>query len=432
MLATKHYLPECAELPHADARLLEQLQHGQEGHDHVLYAAAVFEQTLEGQRAGRAETFLDGGNAVGLGDARAGWRRLLRHLLQGAVEGLAEAGDEAVQLEAGELDHRRDILGRAAGPGVALASAVLELAQPLGELLEATVFLELPRQLFGGVLGLLGLYRGLRPGQQAPRLDQQQLAGHDQEFGGGLDLHLGTHEAEVVHVLVDDQHQRHGGDIQLVALDYMEQQIERPLEDRQLDRQELVPGGQAAAPSGPGASSRLAGARGINAVRPPAARPPPWHLKPANDAPQSAESRPRAARPQRRAQLPRKRGSPAPRPARPAPRAAAPRPARTSPAASSAPASRDRAAPSSCPHRAAALPATDPGPSPSPTPRACWPPPAPRTGPPVPCGRRAPPPRAGATSAPTAGGGPADATPAAARRGSNPQEQPLEQPHRRP
>ena len=88
-------------------------------------------------------------------------------------------------------------------------------------------------------------------GQQSPGLQFQQHGGDQQELGGHLEVEGGPHLLQAGHVLVDDVRQRHLPQIDLVAVDEMQQQVERALEDGRAHRVGHTPT-IAAGPSAPG------------------------------------------------------------------------------------------------------------------------------------------------------------------------------------
>ena len=80
------------------------------------------------------------------------------------------------------------------------------------------------RQLGDVVLNLDALAR-----QQALRLDLQQRAGNQQEIAGDVQVKI-LHAAHFGQVLVGDLRDIDGADVNLLAADQVQQQIERPLE----------------------------------------------------------------------------------------------------------------------------------------------------------------------------------------------------------
>ena len=71
-------------------------------------------------------------------------------------------------------------------------------------------------------------------GQQHAALDVHQRRRHHEELAGDFEVeHL--HDRQILHVLVRDPLDRDVVNVHLLLLDEVEQQIERPLEDLQLD-----------------------------------------------------------------------------------------------------------------------------------------------------------------------------------------------------
>ena len=72
-------------------------------------------------------------------------------------------------------------------------------------------------------------------GQQAPGLQLDQRGRDEQELGGDLEVE-GLHAPQLDHVGVDDGGEGHLVDVDLLAQDEVQKQIERALVDRGLDR----------------------------------------------------------------------------------------------------------------------------------------------------------------------------------------------------
>ena len=110
----------------------------------------------------------------------------------------------------------------------------MQLAYLLRDLLEALV-LEEPLHELGSRVGPFFVVLGFDGRQQEPRLDPAQRGGHHQVFAGNVEIEL-FHELDGLHVLRRNLGDGDVGDIHLVDPDQMQQQVERPLEERQLDR----------------------------------------------------------------------------------------------------------------------------------------------------------------------------------------------------
>jgi hypothetical protein len=122
-------------------------------------------------------------------------------------------------------------LGRRRQAQIGAQAGFLPLAQGAGNLLVALIGNQQPRQLVARVfLARLALHR---PRQQRLALDQDQSGGDHQEVGDVAQVHRLQH-LEIGQELIGYLSQRHAGDIQLVALDELEQQVERAGIDRQL------------------------------------------------------------------------------------------------------------------------------------------------------------------------------------------------------
>src|SRR5262249_37572373 len=68
------------------------------------------------------------------------------------------------------------------------------------------------------------------------RLDVDQRRRHDEELAGDVEVEL-AHQIDRVEVLLRDERDRDVVDVDLVPLDQEQQEIERPLEHRELDRE---------------------------------------------------------------------------------------------------------------------------------------------------------------------------------------------------
>jgi len=99
----------------------------------------------------------------------------------------------------------------------------------------------------GGLILLLsalappGLLRRIGPRQQHPRLDVDERRRHHEELPGDVEIHL-LHQVDVLDVLRRNQRDGDVVDADLVALDQVQQQVERPLEIHQADRVRLENG----------------------------------------------------------------------------------------------------------------------------------------------------------------------------------------------
>ena len=146
---------------------------------------------------------------------------------QGVLHGGQQVqGGHAAQVELGLQ------LGGRGQPQIGAQAGLLALAQRAGNLLVALISDQQAGQLVAGVfLARLALHRAR---QQRFALDQDQPGGNHQEVGDVAQVH-GLEDFQVRQELVGDLGQRHAGDIQLVALDELEQQIERAGVNRQLN-----------------------------------------------------------------------------------------------------------------------------------------------------------------------------------------------------
>ena len=152
-------------------------------------------------------------------------------------------------LKSGQQVKKADITQRLPGIGLVflkygfiaaeregLALQGLQFQQPVGSILEFLVFDELAHQiepridplLVGRLIGGARLDR-----QQHPALDHHQRGGHDQKLAGDVEIQH-AHDVEIRHVLRRDPLDRDVVDIDLLAPDQIEQQIERPFKHLQI------------------------------------------------------------------------------------------------------------------------------------------------------------------------------------------------------
>jgi hypothetical protein len=212
---------------------LRQLEDGQEGHHHAQLAFLGIEQAFEAVEL--AVTQLRQHLAHALADTQGfALDRVVGEQL-GALEHVAQGQQHLAQV------HRRRHLDRGALGHVGVhdrgvAVQAVEVVDVLGGLLETLVFLQAAHQL--GARVAFQAFFGRRAGQQHARLDLGQDGGHDQVFGGELEAQL-LHHFDVVHVLPGDLGDRDVQDVQVLAADQVEQQVERAFEGLQDDFQRV-------------------------------------------------------------------------------------------------------------------------------------------------------------------------------------------------
>ena len=137
------------------------------------------------------------------------------------------------------------------------------------------------------------------PRQEHPRLELDQQRRLVDVLAGDVQVHL-LHQAEVFVELVADGRHRNVGDLDLVELDQVQQQVERTVEDRQVD----APGRPAAGGGPPALALTAAPAAGAGRSRGRGRRgPAPWSRgrarapAPSRRAAATAAPRARAAAP---------------------------------------------------------------------------------------------------------------------------------------
>ena len=120
------------------------------------------------------------------------------------------------------------------GPAYELLGALLEAPFEMARrLFVAHVFEQAPHEL-GARIDRLALVVELGPGQQHLRFDPDQDRGHVDEVGDAVEVDLFEH-AHVGEVLVSDAGDGDVVDVQLIAADEEQEQVERPLEVLKLD-----------------------------------------------------------------------------------------------------------------------------------------------------------------------------------------------------
>jgi hypothetical protein len=105
------------------------------------------------------------------------------------------------------------------------------------------VALELEQALHQLLARIDGLLLALRLGRldrhQHLRLDVDERRRHHHELAGHVEVEL-LHQLQVLHVPARDRRDRDVMDVDLVAPDQVQQQVERPLEERQRDAGRVV------------------------------------------------------------------------------------------------------------------------------------------------------------------------------------------------
>jgi hypothetical protein len=150
-----------------------------------------------------------------------------------AAERLGERGRVVRGL--GHLKRDTPQLRRQRGAPVAVAVLGLEpRAQVLGRLAVAVVLEHARKQLLGRLdrldVELLVLIRG----QHEPRLQLEQRRDQDQELGGRLEVEL-TRALEVLDVGEHDLREVHLEEVDLLLQHERQEQVERPVEDLQVE-----------------------------------------------------------------------------------------------------------------------------------------------------------------------------------------------------
>lgn len=228
-------LAEDAFLPHPEIIQLHQLEHGEEGDDHLVFGGRAFEEGGEGHRTARrdeAEEVIDlVAHGVLIIDD------LTETFVVEAVEDVLEGADEVEDAEPVVertlfVARRNDLVGPVREmillPG-------LPLAEFAGGFLEFLVLDELPDQVPARIL-LVGVLLGRLDvlGQHHPALDVAEIRGHHEELAGEPDVEQ-LEGVQIGHVLLRDPLDRDVVDVDLLLLDEVEEQVHRSLEDVEFD-----------------------------------------------------------------------------------------------------------------------------------------------------------------------------------------------------
>ena len=144
---------------------------------------------------------------------------------------------EEIDLELGLVVVAGELGDAAVGPQPLRGAQLLALVQQSGGRLELLMLEQPAHQRVARVLDLaFDAGGGLRPRQQHLRLDVDQRRRHHEELAGDVEIEL-LHQRDRLEVLRGDERDRDVVDVDLVLPDQVQQQIERSLEVRQLDRE---------------------------------------------------------------------------------------------------------------------------------------------------------------------------------------------------
>jgi hypothetical protein len=212
---------------------LGHLEDGEERDDDLVHAAHVLEELVEAAVASSTEPFGEHRHAIL--DAHALGSDLERHLLVGALEHRLERIE---QLEEADARQRRwpSCLRRlhATREDVATGDAARE--QLLRRVLVLLVLEQTPDQLGARIDLLLGLglfVRLRRIGRQEHlALDVGEGRRHHEVLARHVEIEV-LHDSQVLEVPLDHERDREIEDVELVLLDEVQEEVERPLERRQ-------------------------------------------------------------------------------------------------------------------------------------------------------------------------------------------------------
>jgi len=227
---------EAPRLEHAHELQPDHLEQRDEGDDQPAAILDVCEQFLEAARLGFRQPREELIDALLHGNL---FRRQdhLRPLLRALHDRLKRVHQaEQIHLELRLVfvaRQRRDAL---VGALPLRRAELLALVQQAGRRLELLVLEEATDERVARILFFaFDVGRGLGARQQHLRLDVDERGGHEQELAGDVEIQL-LHQGDRVEVLRRDERDRDVVDAHLVLANEVQQQIERPLEVRQLDR----------------------------------------------------------------------------------------------------------------------------------------------------------------------------------------------------
>src|SRR5512134_522977 len=251
----------------------DELQDPQEEREDLVFRLELFEQAVEPDRSVLPDAIQEERDRVG--DREPVHEDLVRLVLRHPLEDVLEGGDEVRQGQLGDHDLvARDLLGLEI-PREHVPPQDRPVGEPGRGLLEFLVLDQAPGELGAHDLRVF-LRLQLRVGarQQRLRLHVDQGRGHHKELARDVEIER-LQRFEVREVLLRDPRDRDVVDVELVLADQVQQEVERPLEDFQADRDPRSPIGRfrSQPPPGPPSSS-------FPRSRAPAASPRPGSAGP--------------------------------------------------------------------------------------------------------------------------------------------------------
>jgi hypothetical protein len=208
--------------------LLDELQHGEQGHDDLHPGRGAGEEGAEDDLPALGQLTLDvvdllvDGDLDGRDDlANGGAGRRLQRLLG---EGKQILNRDLIELGLGTETAGGD------EADIAVESLFFSFLEEPGDLFELAVDLELADEVAAQVLGLLFIIGLGGAGKEGCGLDEHEFRRDDEEVGqvpGLASFEIG----QPLEVLIGDLREGDGGNVQLLSLDETEEQVERALED---------------------------------------------------------------------------------------------------------------------------------------------------------------------------------------------------------
>ena len=220
------------------AMLPQQLQQREERDDHLAARRALVEQRGERGLPFRTDAVQHEVHLVRHAPPHA-LQLFLRTLVQ-TRQNVLERGEQVekpkIRDGVGLVGLRLLELGASAAVVERLHLPQLVLGELAGRILELLVFDELTHKVETRIHPLLIahiLRRAAVHRQQHPGLNHHQRGGHHDELARHIKVQL-AHHLDILHVLLGDAADRNVVDIELIAANKVQQQIQRPFKDLQI------------------------------------------------------------------------------------------------------------------------------------------------------------------------------------------------------
>lgn len=221
----------------ADDELVEfhEFEHGEEGDDDFGFGGCGLEEVIEGEGLSWEETGEEEFDFIGDGEAVVDDIAEVVRFFE-AFKDVLEGTDE---VEDGDFGEGGWCFGWASG-GIGLvgeAAFLFEFAdgEEAGGVFEFFVFDELADEFPAGIV-FVGVFFGrlFGAGEEGSGFEVHEVRGHDDKFGGEVDVEE-FKGVDVVEVLLGDALDGDGVDIEFVLFDEVEEEVEGAFEDFEAD-----------------------------------------------------------------------------------------------------------------------------------------------------------------------------------------------------